>query len=168
MTTRYVWVIRHAKAEAHRAEDHSRDLSKRGLRQCEEIGQDVATQTNAPKIFLASDAKRALTTAQRMNVYLKVDVIPIASMYTFDVDLLEGAIFEAMETNELSECDCIAVVGHNSAVSDFLARLTKDQSTKSLPTCGVACVSFEGQWQDLLAGIRTDLVYQNRPTSKRK
>ena len=168
MSKNHLWLIRHAKATAHSAEDHSRDLSKRGLHQCEEIGHDLASRSNPPKIFLASDAKRALTTAQRMNDYLKVDVIPVANMYTFDVDLLEDAIFEAIEANELSACDCIAVVGHNSAVSDLLARLTKDQSTKSLPTCGVACVSFEGQWQDLLAGIRADLIYQNRPTSKRK
>ena len=103
-----------------------------------------------------------------MNVYLKVDVIPIVDMYTFDVDLFEDAIFAAIEANELSDYDCIAVVGHNSAVSDLLARLTKNLSTKSLPTCGFACVSFEGEWQDLISGVRADLVYQNRPTSKRK
>lgn len=168
MAERHIWLIRHAKAEAHGRADHGRELAYRGFRQCVEMGSLLATQSNPPSVFLTSDARRTYTTAHFLNAFVRGEVTPSGEMYTYDVEVLASAVGTAMDDLDLVGVDSVAVVGHNSAISDLIALLTRDSSTPSLSTLGMAELVFNGDWDDLWSVADVTLRLLVKPSGNTK
>ena len=168
MAEKHLWLIRHAKASAHGRPDHGRELAYRGYRQCVEMGQFLSTVSQPPTIFLTSDARRTYTTAHVLNAFVGDEVVPVGDMYTYDVDVLASAVETVMEKFGLDGVNGLAVVGHNSAISDLVAELTHKSSTPSLPTLGMAELVFNGEWNELWQRVPISLRRLETPSARTK
>ena len=113
------------------------------------MGQFLTTVTAPPQVFLASDARRTLTTAHVLNGFVGGEVVPVEQMYTFGVDVLAAAVITTIADLALEGIRSLAVVGHNSAVSDLIVELSHRSHTPSLPTLGMAELTFTGEWNRL-------------------
>ncbi len=89
-------------------------------------------------------------------------------MYTYDVEVLARAVGTAMDDVDRVGVDSVAVVGHNSAISDLIALLTRDSSTPSLSTLGMAELVFNGDWDDLWSVAHVALRQLVKPSGNTK
>ena len=151
MSERRLWLIRHAKAKRRGPTDHDRELSHRGFRQCVEMGQRMAELALPPQLFLSSSARRAYTSAHILCAFVQGRVISLDDLYTFDVDALELCVAQLTELEELTNVTSLALVGHNSAMSDLAEDLVQDRSSRTLSTLGMVELAFTGNWQDLFS-----------------
>lgn len=165
---KHLWLIRHAKASAHGRPDHDRELAYRGFRQCVEMGQFLTTVSDPPKLFLTSDARRTYTTAHVLNAFVGDEVLPNRDMYTYDVNVLAPVLTTIIEQLDLKSNTSLAVVGHNSAISDLVALLMDDSKAPSLPTLGIAELVFKGSWNDLWDASPISLRRLETPSAKTK
>ena len=150
MKDRYLWLVRHAKTQTAGVSDQSRELNGRGRRQCAEIAARVANHEYFPQVVLVSSATRALTTAY--EVFHKSEdttIIESERLYTFNAHSLISAVSDEIVQHRLSHIEYLAVVGHNSAVSECVESLTQGREFLSLPTLGMAIVRLSGQWSEL-------------------
>ena len=168
MTEKHLWLIRHAKAAGRERADHDRELAYRGYRQCVEIGQFLTSVSAPPEIFVTSDARRTFTTAHFLNAFVRGKVVPITEMYTFDGDVLASAVLKVTENVSLADVISLAVVGHNSAVSDLAVELSHRSDLPTLPTLGMAELVFNGQWEDLLDQTPLTLRQIVKPSARSK
>ncbi|MCY4130248.1 MAG: histidine phosphatase family protein [Gammaproteobacteria bacterium] len=168
MADKHLWLIRHAKASAYGRPDHGRELAYRGYRQCVEMGQLLSTVSGPPRVFLTSDARRTYTTAHVLNGFVGGEVVPVRDMYTYDVDVLVPVVATLIKEIDSDRLNSIAVVGHNSAISDLVSELTHDSSSASLPTLGMAELVFSGPWNDLWKRSPISLHRVETPSAKSK
>ena len=156
--TRSLWVLRHAKAEPHRSDDHRRKLAARGRRQCAEVSEHLAGLTEGrPMLVLCSSAERALDTARGVVGGLgpdaRIEVHP--ELYRADA---EGVLRAVSEVGD--ELDAVMVVGHNPALADLLELLVdaadaagRRQLANGLPTASLVVVSSDADsWAGLSPG----------------
>ncbi len=148
--------------------DHERELAYRGYRQCVEMGQFLATVQAPPAIFVTSDARRTYTTAHFLNAFVRGEVLPMEEMYTFDGDVLASALLDVTANLSLSGVHSLAVVGHNSAVSDLVIELSHRSDVPMLPTLGMAELVFNGKWDSLFDQTPISLEQIVKPSSKTK
>lgn len=132
------------------------------------MGQFLSTVSEPPRVFLTSDARRTYTTAHVLNGFVGGEVVPIRDMYTYDVDVLAPVIATIIEEIDLDQQKSIAVVGHNSAISDLVSELTHKSSSSSLPTLGMAELVFSGPWNDLWNSSPIALHRIETPRAKSK
>lgn len=165
---KHLWLIRHAKAVAHGRPDHSRELGYRGYRQCVEIGQFLTKVSEPPSVFITSDARRTYTTAHILNAFVGGEVVPVGDMYTYDVDVLAPVVAAVIPKLGLDRVISLAIVGHNTAISDLVADLTGHSNASSLPTLGIAELVFEGDWGDLFGDRPVSLKQLVKPSAKTK
>jgi phosphohistidine phosphatase len=131
---RTLLVLRHAKAAPEPANrDHDRELTKRGRRAAERIGQVLLDEKLIPECVLSSTAVRARETVERVTQ---------ACGYTGKVALLEElylaepeAYLDALK-RLAGDAERALVVGHNPGLEDLVARLTGER--EALPTAGLA------------------------------
>lgn len=168
MAEKHLWLIRHAKAAPHGRPDHSRELAYRGYRQCVEIGQFLTTVSEPPTVFVTSDARRTFTTAHVLNGFVRGEVVPVGDMYTYDVDVLAPVVAFEISKLKRNSVTSLAIVGHNSAISDLVADLTGNSSLSSLPTLGIAELVFEGDWGDLFGDHSVSLRQLVKPSARTK
>ena len=168
VSERHLWLIRHAKAVERDRADHDRELAYRGYRQCVEMGQFLSSVSAPPEIFVTSDARRTYTTAHFLNAFVRGEVVSLEEMYTFDGDVLASALLNVTTNLSLNAVNSVAVVGHNSAVSDLVVELSHRTDAPTLPTLGMAELVFNGKWEDLLDRIPISLEQIVKPSSKSK
>ena len=89
-------------------------------------------------------------------------------MYTYDVEVLAREVGTAMDELDLGGVDSVGVVGHNSAISDLITLLTRDSSTPSLSTLGMAELVFNGEWDDLWSVAQVTLRQLVKPSGNTK
>ncbi|MDE3087542.1 MAG: histidine phosphatase family protein [Acidobacteriota bacterium] len=154
---RSLWILRHAKAVAHASADHGRELSGRGLRQCEELASHLRALPDAPDEVLCSSATRALETARSAVAALPegVALTVEAALYGADADDVVGRL-------RLVDDDraAVMVVGHNPTLLELLLLLLDPGDTAGsrrladgLPTCALAVVDLDvAAWDRLAAG----------------
>jgi phosphohistidine phosphatase len=155
---RSLWVLRHAKAEPHRLEDHGRKLAGRGRRQCAELAEHLAGLAEGrPQLVLASSAARALETAQGVVGSLgdeaRIELQP--KLYRADADDVLEIVREVDDAH-----DAVMVVGHNPTLLDFLELLLDDadaggkaQLARGLPTAALGVVGCDAaHWAGLTFG----------------
>ena len=168
MSEHHLWLIRHAKAAGRDRADHERELAYRGYRQCVEMGQFLSSVSAPPEIFVTSDARRTYTTAHFLNAFVRGEVVPIEQMYTFDGDILASAVLNVSAILPLEGVNSLAVVGHNSAVSDLVVELSHRSDLPTLPTLGMAELVFNGQWDTLFDQTPLSLRQLVKPSAKSK
>ena len=149
MAEKHLWLIRHAKAAKNGENDHDRELSTRGYRQCVATGQALAAELEPPRVFLTSPARRALTTAQILSAFVNGSVETVNAMYTFDLHTLFSALSDEICDLTNHDVNSLAVVGHNGAISNLISELTHGMDAPLLPTLGIAHLSFEAEWDEL-------------------
>lgn len=144
---RTLWILRHAKAGPHSADDHGRHLAARGHRQCTELAGHLAAASGTPKLVVCSSATRALETAEGVlgglgaGAVLRVE----PSLYQADAD----DVIEIVRRTE-DELAEVMVVGHNPTLFELVGLLLghddgdgRQQLEAGLPTGALAVVSLE-------------------------
>ncbi|MHB8439230.1 MAG: SixA phosphatase family protein [Acidimicrobiales bacterium] len=163
-----VWILRHAKAGPHSADDHGRTLVERGRRQCAGIADQLSKKMGPggfPPLVISSSAQRAQLTAQLVvealgaPTTIEVD----KQMYQADADDIVVRL-QALD----DEIDSVVVVGHNPALSELAVLLTADDDDKGrskvrdgLPTAGLVIFGFDvSRWGNVCAhGGRVEAMY---------
>ena len=145
-------ILRHAKAQKDApVADRLRALTDRGRGDATTIGEHLHSLVGVPDAFIASDARRALQTAELA-----------AAACGFDKPLtIEPAIYGA-EVAELAEivrhlpdaAACVVIVGHNPGLQDLVDALSSgDGMIDHLPTAGLAYLEHDGKrWSDVTEG----------------
>lgn len=114
-------LVRHAHAEwpAWRARDFERPLTDRGLEEAHATGKAIREAGLAPRLLIASAARRTAQTAGilREALQLPPDALRLMdSLYNADAPTLHAALLEA------SADGTVLLVAHNPGISE-LARL---------------------------------------------
>ena len=158
-------MIRHAKAKRSGHNDHDRALSTRGDAQCLEMADVLMGSEHRPDTFITSSALRAYTTATQLTSEIPDARLFLSeALYTFSSSSLLATLLYEIEEHQLASVSNLGVVGHNSAISDCIEELTHGKSMASLPTLGIAVLSFEGEWSQLF-DKEMELVCLLRPKS---
>lgn len=158
-------LVRHAKsswAEAGRR-DFDRPLNARGERNAPEMAARLVARGIRPQLIVASGARRALATAQKMAVVLGY---PVA-----DIEIVD-ALYEASEQTWFERiralppsCDVALMVGHNPEITAVANRLCPRARIVNVPTCGVLWLEYTlADWRELPQATprRWDFDYPKR------
>ena len=149
-------LFRHAKAEAHRDDDHSRQLSARGRADAAVAREWLTQQGIAPDRVVVSTAVRARQTWECAAVG---DVPPV-----YDDRVYEAAVADLLEVLRETPAGTgtVVLVGHNPGVEQLAWELddsgaARDRTNGGQPTCGLAVFEVAG-WADLSAGVLQDIA----------
>jgi len=154
-TMRTLYLVRHAKSswKHPELEDIDRPLSKRGRRDAPFMGRLLREMGVKPDRLLASQAKRAVKTAEAFAAelgYPKKDI-------TQD-DMLYGADAEGLLQVVRTLADGIQTVmlfGHNPGLLDVAILLTGGRLAK-FPTAAVACLELDvASWSETGPAVAT-------------
>lgn len=152
-------LVRHAKADLLEIglSDFDRPLNQRGLKNAVEMAERLFQKSLVPEYLTSSPALRAFNTAEifakRFNLRPAVEI---------------DAIYDATKLDLLNvinqfdnEFDYVGLFGHNPGISELLNFLT--ERDESMPTCGVAVISFVAEDWALLSAGTGDVVYYDYP-----
>lgn len=116
-----VYLLRHAKADKSLINDIGRDLSGKGHRQAESIGQWMSEKGIMPDWIISSSAKRAKATAKICSerIGYQKSIRFEDSLYDTGSDTYLDII--AALNNKY---DSVMMVGHNPAISAMVTILT--------------------------------------------
>jgi len=121
-------LLRHAKAEAHRPDDHSRVLAERGR-------ADAA----AARPFLAGlGPQRAVvsTAARTRETWALAD--PGGVEAAFDDRVYEASVADLREVLAEQTAGCVVLVGHNPSIERLAWELeANDDTNRGMRTCGI-------------------------------
>jgi phosphohistidine phosphatase len=116
MTTRRIWLLRHAKSDWNDASvsDHKRPLNTRGRRSAAQLATTVHREKIAPDLVLVSTARRAMETAE----HLDLAVTPEPALYNATAaDLLRQLCGLSDDVTS------VLLVGHNPGIEDLAVQL---------------------------------------------
>jgi phosphohistidine phosphatase len=139
-----LYVVRHAKSswDLPGIPDFDRHLNDRGKRDAPRMGKRLKDKHIHPGLMLSSPAKRALSTCKR---------IAEALGYPAEKIKTDRALYHADEEEILSvirrvkdKHDVLMVFGHNPGLTDFVNRMSRDNTAtiNNIPTCGVVAFDF--------------------------
>lgn len=141
-------IIRHAKSSWSLAgqDDFDRPLNDRGMKDAPIMAQRLLDKKIKVDAFIASPAKRALTTANLMADIFKLEkgaLKTIQKLYhaapPVFYDVISG-IDDAIET--------AAIFSHNPGITAFVNELTETR-VDDMPTCAVFAVTIKtDHWKD--------------------
>jgi phosphohistidine phosphatase len=158
---RSVWVLRHAKAEAHGPDDRSRALSDRGRRQASDVGRYLAGaplgDAAVPRTVLCSSATRARQTAELAVAPLGADVEIVVEPALYGAD--PDDVVDLMRTLG-DDTGSVLVVGHNPMLHELAVLLVDDAALEDrarvearFPTAALAVVGVPAAtWGRLALG----------------
>ena len=143
MTTRRLWLLRHAKSDwaDARLKDHDRPLNNRGRRSAAQVATTLHREKIHLDLVLASTARRAVDTANHLDLPVTRD----SALYNASADDLLGRLREVPD-----DVTSVLLVGHNPGIEELAARLGDEEgmSTATLLAFDVDAAS----WADLGAG----------------
>jgi phosphohistidine phosphatase len=145
-------LIRHAKSSGKDEflDDRERPLNERGKREACSMGKRLKTLHIRPDLILASPARRARKTAERIAREVGY---PVREIVLSDAAYMAGAagladLIHAADDGRA----CIFLVGHNPDLTELANRLA-DQPVGDLPTCGIVSLEFPTtSWKDVGEG----------------
>lgn len=166
---RQLILMRHAKTEVHNsAGDHARNLTKRGLRDCVLITQELVRRNLVPDIALVSDATRTSQTAAAMKKQLQdephgtLKIQLEAGLYLAAPDSIMQKIWTVPDPVQK-----LIIIGHNPGLHELAYELAghgsdtlKQQLASNFPTSAVAVLTFakttpDDSWADITSGAGT-------------
>jgi phosphohistidine phosphatase len=143
-----LYLARHAKSSWKDPElsDVDRPLNKRGKRDAPFMGEVLNEKGIKPDLMVTSPARRARLTAESIAKeigYKKKDIVVEEDLYEFStsglLDVIQG--FD-------DEYNSVMIFGHNPAFTTLNNSLT-DQYIDNIPTCGIVCIQFDLQWNQI-------------------
>jgi phosphohistidine phosphatase len=147
---KHLILFRHAKAErkADTGDDFDRELTKRGLKDAELMGQVLAQAGYAPDAAIVSSARRTRETWEHAGVaFPGVAVAYSRRLY----EASPKTLMEAAET-ELRRASCVVVVAHNPGVQELAVALLRQggasateiaRARAEFPTAAMAAFSID-------------------------
>lgn len=160
-------LVRHAQADDQLPDrsDWERPLTRRGLRDAEEMAKRLKAQKLKPDLILSSPAVRARQTAE---IFAKTlhhshsnDVLQFAEeLYLADSKRLLACIHALGDTHRH-----LLVVAHNPGLTEFADQLSQERCIEAMPTCAIFTAEFAvNNWRELLpaSGIHVELDYPHR------
>ena len=136
-----VIIVRHAKAVSYGYDDDfTRDLTDRGVKDAQRIGEELKKMKITPDVMISSPANRALQTAtifaENMN-FNKKNIVEIEDIYnglnTFGfLDLIQKLPDEAKTA---------FFFGHNPSFQYYANNLT-ERFHDEMPTCSTVAIDF--------------------------
>jgi phosphohistidine phosphatase len=153
MGKRELLVLRHAKAESGGSPDDARDLTKRGLSDCDRIAAWLSAQELAPDEAVSSTAVRAFRTAKRVLKNLGMKPGPLRTderLYLATVPTILGVLAGTTGRRVL-------LVGHNPGLSELVEHLAGEfpaspDGEKAFPTAALAWIQLPEDWSRLGRG----------------
>jgi len=152
--TRTLFLMRHAKAEAHDPRsDFNRKLSSRGWQQAEEAGRLLADR--GIQLVLCSSSARTRQTYEGLGLKLPsgepVPVQYMEALYLGSADLIRQRIGEI--TDDITE---LLVIGHSPGIPTLAAELAwatqprqADQIQCWFPTAAHSEFEIDSSWSEL-------------------
>ena len=157
-----LYLLRHAKTR--KAEigmrDSQRSLSGSGHDAAVQIGEDLMDDNRLPEIILASDAVRAIQTAELVADAMDLEdiVVPFAGLYSAGVE-------EVLELLAGRSENRIMIVGHNPCIEETVEHLLGDLHHMRPGSC--MWLRFDiRSWQDLYGhpDVSSHKLYRPRET----
>ena len=128
-------LLRHAKAEAHRLDDHSRVLAPRG--------RDDAAAARAVLAEQGLELAVVSTAARTRETWALAD--PGGVPVVFDDRVYEASVADLREVLGELTVGSAALVGHNPAVERLAYELeATDETVQGMRTCGIAVFEVSG------------------------
>lgn len=154
-------VLRHAKAsrDDEALSDHERELTKRGLKAAERMGELLKNEGLTPDCVLTSSATRALKTAEiaAQSSGCSGELKTVNELYLAEPPAYLDALRRYAEP-----ASRVLVVGHNPGIETLIYRLTGE--AEHMPTAGLAeCELPIDSWSELGAETRGQLRRVWRP-----
>ena len=142
-----IFFLRHAKSSwsDFSLKDFDRPLSTRGIQDAELMGNYFKTKDIELDVIISSPSKRTKETLDHFfsNNFSKIEYVK--SLYHAHLeDILE------VVTGSSEDTRTIMIVGHNPSMHEVTEFLSGDFLPK-YPTCSLASLLYEGEWQDLKA-----------------
>ena len=142
-----IFFLRHAKSSwaDFSLKDFDRPLSTRGIQDAELMGNYFKTKDIELDVVISSPSKRTKETLDHFfsNNFSKIEYVK--SLYHAHLeDILE------VVTGSSEDTRTIMIVGHNPSMHEVTEFLSGDFLPK-YPTCSLASLLYEGEWQDLKA-----------------
>ena len=140
---RQLVLVRHAKSEhGFHLADIDRPLAERGLRNAAEMARRLADRLEHLDAIYSSVAQRTQQTAhffaQAFDI-AEADIVLRPGMYTFSGG---GLLQELRHLDDAAHC--VAVFGHNMAISEVAAALA-NRDLDYLPTCAVVQIAVHAE-----------------------
>jgi phosphohistidine phosphatase len=122
-------LLRHAKAEPHRSDDHSRVLAARGRADAEAVKALMASLS--PELAVVS------TSARTRETWALAD--PGGVPAVFDDRVYEASVDDLREVLGELTAGSAVLVGHNPSIEQLAWQLEpNDETSRGMRTCGVA------------------------------
>ncbi len=142
-------LFRHGRAEAggFDIDDFDRALANSGIKDVNFMAKKLIDNNLIPGLIISSGAKRAKQTAEIIAAKTKVTqpIIDIFWLYTGFVT----AQFMDLINNLSEEFNTVAIVGHNTYISEAAIKLCKDFRI-NFPTSGNLTVGFKvDKWSEI-------------------
>lgn len=160
MATKRLIMLRHAKSDWHSGArtDFDRPLNPRGRRDAPRMGRWLNVNNLCPEFVCCSSAARTRETIELVATELDLTNTEI----NFTRDLYHASEDDIVDLAEqqLSEYECVMLVGHNPGFEMALLHYVPDVQIppdgKLMTTCSVAVIDFDD------SGVGT-LVHLKRP-----
>lgn len=156
--------MRHAKSDHGNSmiPDEKRPLNQRGEKDAREMAERLLKKNIIPQQIVSSNAIRAIRTAEYFADILGYDRSGIIE----DEEIYETLTYNLMYlVNDLDDgIDFVALFGHNPSITG-LVNLLCDTSHISLPTCGMALISFPFDRWEMVSPGTGELVLYDYPKS---
>lgn len=148
---KHLYLVRHAEAvvKESRQDDHSRELTPKGVRDALHLGARLKEQNHTLDLLVSSSALRAEQTTTLIAETLNLDRI-----------LLEDLLYEApvrllLEyVNNLEDsCHNVMLTGHNPGITYFAEYLTKADIGDMVPGRMVIVQFSVASWKEVGGGM---------------
>jgi phosphohistidine phosphatase len=153
-------MIRHAKSSWANPlqSDFERPLNGRGLEDAPLMGERLKEQKLLPDLIIASTAKRAAQTAQKIAKAIGYDIAGIKWQ-----DKLYHCIPTVFE-EELYELDdaikTVYIVAHNPGITAFVNQLSPSFEIENMPTCGIVATQLKmAHWNEFSSAERKVILF---------
>lgn len=142
-------VVRHAKSSWQNMNqaDFDRPLNERGNRDAPVMAKKLLAREPGIDAFIASPAKRALTTAfyfAKAYGVQETDVLQVPRLYHASSSMF----YEVISTLD-DAWQTVVLFSHNPGITAFVNELTQVR-IDNMPTCGVFATAIEvNNWKDI-------------------
>lgn len=115
------------------------------------MGKLLKQQGIIPELVITSTAMRAKTTAELVTA--EIGIKPDKMVYEKELYLASAQEIFLLIKETPPEYNSVMIVAHNPGITELLNRLTGGNNfVANIPTCGVAELQFEGEWNKLASG----------------